>query len=174
MGTKAYKIKLAFKAWGVGLLSAGVLFLPLSNVWGEGDATNVFIDAAMRVPIFLASIPGSVLLAATFGLVLSAPLFLIALIFAQFFDRLASLYPKRVSGLAVAVTVIIVAGTDAITRNNNWANDHNFWEKFSHISLTWDTWLFALPVGVASYFYCFQRHRKNTSLGGKVEWSDRE
>jgi hypothetical protein len=169
METNIRKVKLAFKAWGIGLLSAGLVFLPLAQVWGSNDVNNPILDIVMRVVIFVLSIPHSVLMAVTFGLLLSAPLFLIALIFALTFSQLAARNPKKTSGLAIILTVLIIAGTETISRDNRWAASHSFWEKFSHISLTWDTWIFAFPVGVASYYYCFELRRLTALMDEKVE-----
>lgn len=167
MGIKQENIKLAIKSWIAGLFSAGAVFMPFERVLGKVDELSLLSDIFWRVVTFILFIPIGLMGAFTWGIVLSTPLFLIALLFSFIFERTTARYPKTMSALAMLVTATIVASATALARDNQWANSLSFWQKFYHFSLSFETWaLYAFPVGVGSFYYCSQLRRRKTYFSG--------
>ncbi len=147
-------VGLAVRAWFVGLTTAAVFVSPAEMAL-RGVTTEPFFDTlAQRLLGFVVMIPVSFLMSMTFGVVLSAPLFLLGTLAALLCPRLVVRYPWAMTALATVCTVVIVAGLSAVTRDNEWAQTHGFVEKFVHLALSRDTLLFAIPVAVGSYYFC--------------------
>ncbi len=154
-------LNLALRAWLIGLLTAGVLVLPGMTAL-EGLITEPFLATfPKRVLGFVVMIPLGVLMAMTFGLMLSAPLFLVGTLIAVVFRRQVASYPMAMTILAPICTVVIVASIDAATRDNEWARTHGFLAKFARIAMNGDMMLFAIPVAVAACYFCTRMKRES-------------
>lgn len=145
----------ALKAWLIGLLFSGLVAIPLSTATRGISFENIGDQLIERFLVFFGIIPSGLLLTFTFGIFLSFPLLIIAMIFAIVLRNFIAKYRLLFSILAPAIAASLVAAVDAHTRDNNWANSRGFWEKFQHIFFTWDTWIFALPVFAAALYFCY-------------------
>ncbi len=147
-------------SWFLGLLSAGMVFLPMSQFLATSPEYFTLSRLVDEPGVFLEVIVGSLMLAFTVGLVISLPLLLIAAGIAFVFNGWITRFPLVFAGLAPLVAAVIVAMTDTFLSDNLWARTHPFWEKFQVIFLSWDTWMFALPVAVAASYYCIRASRR--------------
>lgn len=111
------EIGLAFQAWGLGLATLALLVLPGMTAL-DGILTEPFLEMLpMRVGVFLAMMLPGGLMTALFGVILSAPLFLIAFLTALAFRLQIARHPLAFAGLAPLVTVSLVAAVTVVTRD---------------------------------------------------------
>jgi hypothetical protein len=101
----------------------------------------------------------------TFGVALRLPLFAIVLMTALAFKLQIERYPILFTLLAPLTTAVLIAGLDAATRDNPWAQSRGFREKFGHILLTGETLIYALPVPAAAVYFCRRLKRLSPGRG---------
>jgi hypothetical protein len=150
------EIGLAFQAWLVGLATAGLVVLP-GAVAFQGLFSEPFLETILqRLAGFVVLILPSLLMTFTIGALLSAPLFLLGLLVALAGRSLIIRHPWTMATLAPLLTMVIVAGISAWTRDNAWASAHSFAERFLWLIADRDTLIFALPVAAGSFWFCTQ------------------
>ncbi|MEP2761038.1 MAG: hypothetical protein ABJP66_18435 [Hyphomicrobiales bacterium] len=149
------------KAWFIGLLFAAFIVIPLIRAMQGLEFEAIWQELEERSLGYIVMLPSSFLMAFTFGLVLSLPLFLIAIVSSFFLEKQIASHPNFFVVLASIITATIVALLYATEMRNQWDLTHDFWGRFRARFLSWDTWIFALPILPAAFYFCNRLKDKN-------------
>jgi hypothetical protein len=142
-------------AWLIGLLVAGCVVMPFYMASAHVAGADGTAGPAQWFGHFLNSIPISIVAVAILGPVLSAPLFGIGMAVALLAPGWILRHPLFFAVLAPLLSMIFVTGWNAYSWNTGWARGMMFWEKFQKLLFGTDTLVFAIPVAVAAFYFCF-------------------
>jgi hypothetical protein len=157
------EVGLAFQAWFLGLATLAFVVFP-GVVALDGLLTEPFLETLpVRLVGWGVMLVPSLVMTATVGIVLSAPLFLIALLSALTFRRQIKRHPFMFAATAplVAVGLMIMV---TLPDRETWAGvlDRAFAQ-----ALRVENWIVvALPVLVGSLWFCLRLRRLDGQAGG--------
>ena len=153
----------ALQAWLLGLAVSALVVLP-GMVVLDGILTEPFVETfPARVLGYFALLLPSVLMTATFGVLLSAPLFLIGLLTALTFRRQIARHPVFFAGLAPLVAVGLGAAVTVVLHEPGYSALLPALDHALRIALRGDSLIFALPVAAGSLYFCLRLSRQERS-----------
>lgn len=148
---KAMIFTRVMKAWLVGLLSSGLIVLPLAFTL----TTSVPRSLSEKVILFISWIPPALVMTLLGGIFMSLPLLLIAYLVALWCRNLIADNRLLFAILAPLVTAAIVTIYLVLSANDASTNSIGFWSQVEQTYFSWTVWIFASPVLASATYYCF-------------------
>jgi hypothetical protein len=164
------EVGLALRAWGVGLATLALVVLPGATVL-DGILTDPFLETLLpRLIAFFGMMLPGVWMTATFGVLLSAPLFLVAFLVSLAFRRSIARHPLLFALAAPLVAVGMVAVVTVALREASPAGLMPWLRDLLEVALRRDSLLIALPIAAGSFFFCLglarlERSREQATVG---------
>lgn len=143
------------KAWGVGLAFAGLIVFPF--VSSSGFANDNIVKAILGVPVMMF---GGLAAAFTFGIILTFPLFVAALVIVFFLRPVFSKTPNLCLTVGCTVLCFIPLAHMSSSEYQSW---EEFWEKFVGLAVRPDGLIYILPL-IAAGYYLYAICRKKPEL----------
>jgi hypothetical protein len=147
---------LALRAWFLGLAVTALVVLPGVTAL-DGILTDPFLKTLpVRILVYFGMLLPSLLMTAIFGVLLSAPLFLLGLLTAFAFHRQIARHPLPFAALAPLLAVAVLALFSALVRGPDDFGQVTFLDYAWREALRADSLIVALPVAVGSFHFCLR------------------
>lgn len=144
---------LLFKSWLVGLLSAGLLMLPLSRVWEPSQNEGLITEIGLRIGVFVANIPLAMWISGTVGAIVAMPVVVALGLCGWLFKEQMHRYPNLWAfGFGLIMLFVAAAGA-VIVDDHPLAETYPPMQLFFKLLISWLSLSIAVPTALATRFF---------------------
>jgi hypothetical protein len=155
-----HELGLALQAWLIGLAVAALIVVPGMVVLQDIPRDSLGETLAALVIGYLGLLLPSLLMTATFGVLLSAPLFILGFLTSLVLRRQIARHPLVFAAIASVVTLVLFAAVASLRRPTGPGAKLSAWDYGLATALRSDSLIVALPVAVGSLYFCLGLARR--------------